>query len=78
MSDTGQSGLNLYLQKRGRLTDLSWVDTSSGPRHEPQWTSICKIQGEPRGTGSGPKKRVARDIAANTALASLKEEESAT
>lgn len=73
MSDTGTSALNNYLQDLRCLHTLSWIDTVDGPSHEPRWTSICKIQGEPRGIGKGSKKSVARDAAANIALASLKQ-----
>lgn len=34
--------LKVDLQKRGRLSDLSWIDTPEGPKHAPQWISMCK------------------------------------
>ncbi|KAJ7651477.1 hypothetical protein DFH06DRAFT_544304 [Mycena polygramma] len=62
------------LQSKGQLASLSWQDSTSGPKSAPTWTSICKIFGEVRGTGTGPLKRTARDAAANQAMKSLTEE----
>ncbi|KAJ7922853.1 hypothetical protein B0H13DRAFT_1603321, partial [Mycena leptocephala] len=73
-ADDGTVALNNYLQSKGRLAALSWQDSTSGPKSAPTWTSICKIFGEVRGTGTGPLKRTARDAAANQALKSLTEE----
>ncbi|KAJ6541930.1 hypothetical protein B0H19DRAFT_958983 [Mycena capillaripes] len=72
--DDGTVALNNYLQSKGKLAALSWQDSTSGPKSAPTWTSICKISGEVRGTGAGPLKRTARDVAANEALKSLTEE----
>ncbi|RDB29436.1 hypothetical protein Hypma_015995 [Hypsizygus marmoreus] len=75
MSKTGgTSGLNNYLQNNGLLSALSWKDSTSGPRNAPTWTSVCKINGEERGTGTGTHKHIARDNAADAALKSLTEE----
>lgn len=77
MSDAkeGTSGLNMYLQKKKRLPALSWQDSMAGPNDAPTWTSVCKIDGEERGTGTAARKHLARNIAANVALASLREED---
>ncbi|KAI1794011.1 hypothetical protein LXA43DRAFT_999340 [Ganoderma leucocontextum] len=64
--------LNNYLQNTGRLTALSWKDEFSGPRHDPVWTSICKINDVVMGTGAGSQKNAARDAAAGEALRALK------
>ncbi|KAG5715720.1 hypothetical protein E4T56_gene172 [Termitomyces sp. T112] len=71
MSSTGTSGLNIHLQNRGQLTSLSWLDSTSGPKNAPTWTSICKINGIERGRGTGTHKHIARNNAANVALAYL-------
>ncbi|PBK98395.1 hypothetical protein ARMGADRAFT_575417 [Armillaria gallica] len=68
----GTSGLNNYLQKQNRLAAVSWVESSSGPPNKPTWTMTCKIDGEARGTGTGAQKHVAKDAAADQALAYLK------
>ncbi|EKM83995.1 hypothetical protein AGABI1DRAFT_117451 [Agaricus bisporus var. burnettii JB137-S8] len=78
MPESGQSALNNYLQKRGRLSDLSWIDIQEGLKHTPQWTSICKIQDVERATGTGTKKNIARDMAADAVLVLLREEEDTT
>ncbi|KAI0043532.1 hypothetical protein FA95DRAFT_1609313 [Auriscalpium vulgare] len=65
---TGTIALNNYLQAQGKLTLLSWVDTSSGPAHAPEWTSICKLDGQAVATGTGTHKNLARDAAATEAL----------
>ncbi|KAF9011040.1 hypothetical protein BDQ17DRAFT_860852 [Cyathus striatus] len=64
----GVSDLNNYLQGTGQLTALSWLETQHGPSHAPTWKCICKINGEPRGTGTSTHKHLAKDIAANEAL----------
>jgi len=71
----GSSRLNIFLQKRGRLSALSWQESTSGAKHAPVWKCICKIDGEPRGTGTGTHKHVARDLAANEALEYLEKQE---
>ncbi|KAF8831909.1 hypothetical protein HHX47_DHR1001318 [Lentinula edodes] len=63
--------LALVLQSKNRLSALSWLDSTSGFPHAPQWNCICKIDGEVMGSGTGPQKHVARDIAANQALKTL-------
>ncbi|KAI0778652.1 hypothetical protein BD413DRAFT_114139 [Trametes elegans] len=74
----GTVALNNYLQEKGRLALLSWVDESSGPRHAAEWTSQCKIDGETLASGKGPKRNLARDEAAKKALELLKEREGAS
>ncbi|KIP11719.1 hypothetical protein PHLGIDRAFT_124620 [Phlebiopsis gigantea 11061_1 CR5-6] len=64
----GVPALNQYLQSIGKAEALSWLDTTSGPAHAPQWTSTCKIENEAKGKGQGPQKHIARDIAAKEAL----------
>ncbi|KAJ3845552.1 hypothetical protein F5878DRAFT_2259 [Lentinula raphanica] len=71
MAKGGNSALNNFLQTKNRLDALSWVDSISGPSHAPQWTCVCKIDGEVVATGTGPQKHVARDMAANLALTKL-------
>ncbi|KAK0219556.1 hypothetical protein EDD85DRAFT_915594 [Armillaria nabsnona] len=67
----GTAGLNKYLMGKNRLHSVSWVESSSGPLNKPMWTMTCKIDGEARGTSTGPQKHVAKDVAANQALAYL-------
>ncbi|KAJ3559002.1 hypothetical protein NM688_g610 [Phlebia brevispora] len=71
----GTISLNNFLQARNRLTSLVWSETCEGPSHAPIWTSVCKINGEVKGTGIGPQKHVARDLAAKEALKALQEQE---
>ncbi|KAG7099837.1 hypothetical protein E1B28_001645 [Marasmius oreades] len=67
----GSVALNNYLQGVGRVESLSWVHSTSGPENAPTWTSICKIDGVPLGTGSGPRKYIAMDLAAEETLKAL-------
>ncbi|KAI0660538.1 hypothetical protein C8Q70DRAFT_1053097 [Cubamyces menziesii] len=69
--NAGTVALNNYLQNKGRLTSLVWKDEQGGPRHAVVWTSRCMIDGEELGKGTGNKLNVARDAAANVALAAL-------
>ncbi|KAJ6623101.1 hypothetical protein B0H10DRAFT_820928 [Mycena sp. CBHHK59/15] len=66
--------LTADLQGKEQLSALSWQDSISGPKSAPIWTSVCKISGEVRGTGTGLLKHTARNMAAKQALASLTEE----
>ncbi|KAH9982749.1 hypothetical protein BGW80DRAFT_1453574 [Lactifluus volemus] len=68
---TGSIALNNFLQSKGKLSSLSWVDTSSGPAHEPEWTSVCKIDGNVISSGKGTHKHLSRDDAADQALVIL-------
>ncbi|KAI0274923.1 hypothetical protein BC834DRAFT_850345 [Gloeopeniophorella convolvens] len=68
---TGTIALNNFLQGRGKLTSLSWVDTQSGPAHAPEWNSVCKIDGQEVSSGTGTHKHLSRDAAADAALAIL-------
>ncbi|KAI0321227.1 hypothetical protein OF83DRAFT_1100813 [Amylostereum chailletii] len=64
--------LNNLLQAKGMVDSLSWIESASGPPHDPKWTCVCKIDGEEYGTGTaGPQKNLARDIAAEQALRKL-------
>lgn len=72
---TGTIALNNYLQVKGKLASLSWYDTSSGPAHEPEWTSDCKIDGKVIASGTGTHKHLSRDAASEKALAILMAEE---
>ncbi|TEB38690.1 hypothetical protein FA13DRAFT_1784998 [Coprinellus micaceus] len=74
MSDKGTSLLNQHLQKIGRVSSLSWEESASGPAHARQWECICKIDGETRGRGVASHKHVAKDQAAEEALAFLTKE----
>ncbi|KAJ8084727.1 hypothetical protein PM082_003504 [Marasmius tenuissimus] len=67
----GTVALNNFLQGIGRLESLSWIHSTSGPANVPTWTSVCKIDGVPLGTGSGPRKYMAMDMAAEEALGKL-------
>ncbi|KDR85628.1 hypothetical protein GALMADRAFT_205009 [Galerina marginata CBS 339.88] len=40
---TGITRLNEYLQKKGRLTSLSWQESWAGPANSKKWTMTCKI-----------------------------------
>ncbi|KAI0257276.1 hypothetical protein BJV78DRAFT_1277828 [Lactifluus subvellereus] len=70
-STTGTIALNNFLQSKGKRASLSWYDTSSGPAHEPEWTSVCKIDGEAISSGKGTHKHLSRDDAADQALVKL-------
>ncbi|SJL06416.1 uncharacterized protein ARMOST_09753 [Armillaria ostoyae] len=48
-SNRGTVELNNYLQSKGMLASLSWIESISGPRYGPTWTCICKIDGQVRG-----------------------------
>ncbi|KAJ3550918.1 hypothetical protein NMY22_g146 [Coprinellus aureogranulatus] len=74
MSDKGTSMLNQYLQKVGRGSSLSWEESQSGPAHAREWECVCKIDGEVRGRGVASHKHVAKDQAAEQALAFLTKE----
>jgi len=67
-SDNPLLTLQPDLQRVGKLTSLSWIDTTSGPPHTPTWTSICRIDGEEVARGEGTHKHLARDAAADIAL----------
>ncbi|KAJ4468558.1 hypothetical protein C8R41DRAFT_37520 [Lentinula lateritia] len=71
MAKDGAFALNNFLQSKNRLSALSWLNSTSGLSHAPQWNCICKIDGEVMGSGTGPQKHVAQDIAANQALKTL-------
>lgn len=68
---TGTNRLNSYLQERGRVSSLSWVESWAGPPHAKTFTCICKIDGKAFGEGQGPKKHIAKDLAADAAWAVL-------
>ncbi|EPT03479.1 hypothetical protein FOMPIDRAFT_87899 [Fomitopsis schrenkii] len=71
MANEGTSALNNYLQSTEKANLLSWDESTSGPRHEPTWTCICKIDGNEYGRGTGPTKQLARNAAASVALERL-------
>jgi len=50
---------------------MLWEERVSGEHHNVLWTVTCKIDGEPLGTGSGPRKSVAKEEAARIALLAL-------
>ncbi|KAI0639874.1 hypothetical protein C8Q77DRAFT_1152809 [Trametes polyzona] len=70
-TDSPSVALNNYLQDKGRLAALTWVDRSTGPRHAPEWESQCKLDGVVIATGRGMKMNLAHDAAAKVALAIL-------
>jgi len=57
--------------KKDIVTSISWEETASGTEHDPQWTVVCKVDGEVRGTGMASKKKLAKDIAAKKAMIAL-------
>jgi len=63
--------LNNYLQSTNQLAQLSWEESTSGPNHAPEWTSVCKIDGQEVGRGTGAKRHIARNMAAAAALERL-------
>ncbi|KAF5375261.1 hypothetical protein D9758_000531 [Tetrapyrgos nigripes] len=75
MPSAGTAALNNYLQAKGQLHSLSWVEAFTGPRHAPTWTMTAKINGEVYATASAMHKNVARDIAATETLTKLRERE---
>ncbi|KAK7465325.1 hypothetical protein VKT23_005304 [Stygiomarasmius scandens] len=75
MPSLGTATLNNYLQAKGRLHSLSWLEANSGPRHSPTWTMTAKIDGQVYAVGTAKQKNVARDIAATETLRKLQEEE---
>ncbi|KDQ63039.1 hypothetical protein JAAARDRAFT_29030 [Jaapia argillacea MUCL 33604] len=68
MPNDGIVELNNFLQAKGQLTSLTWEERPTGLAHAPQWICVCKINGEPRGTGSGTHKHLAKSDAAKEAL----------
>jgi len=56
----------------GRAATLSWKDSTSGPTHNPEWKSVCKISGKEHGVGFGTHKHLSRGAAAALALETLK------
>ncbi|KAJ3855069.1 hypothetical protein EV368DRAFT_35486, partial [Lentinula lateritia] len=64
------------LQSKNRLSALSWLDSTSGPRHAPQWNCICKINGETKGKGESSTKAEAKNQASKNALEVLLQRES--
>lgn len=61
--------LHNWAQNAGRLQDITWEESSSGRKPNVVWTAILKIGGQPMGSGTGNRKKVARDRAAHQALA---------
>ncbi|KZT72936.1 hypothetical protein DAEQUDRAFT_762733 [Daedalea quercina L-15889] len=74
----GTNALNHYLQTRDKANLLSWDESQQGPRHEPTWTCICKIDGIEYGRGTGQSKQAARAAAAALALEKLVDAEAQT
>jgi len=75
MSNEGTIALNNYLQTKDKANLLSWDESTIGPRHEPMWTCVCKIDGQEYGRGTGLSKQTARAAAAKVALERLIESE---
>ncbi|TFK34277.1 hypothetical protein BDQ12DRAFT_727057 [Crucibulum laeve] len=46
-------------------------DSTTGPQHQPTWTSIAYVNGIEYGQGSGPSRDVAKERAAQQALNAL-------
>ncbi|KAI0720174.1 hypothetical protein C8Q72DRAFT_106403 [Fomitopsis betulina] len=74
MANEGTTALNNYLQSTDKANLLSWDESTSGPRHEPTWTCICKINGNVYGRGTGSTKQLGRNAAASVALERLMQE----
>ncbi|TFK26725.1 hypothetical protein FA15DRAFT_267141 [Coprinopsis marcescibilis] len=74
MPSDATSQLSQYLDKLGRGSSISWQEITYGPAHDQKWKCVCKIDGEPRGEGTGSHKHVAKNIAAAQALQYLIEE----
>ncbi|KAJ1301513.1 hypothetical protein OPQ81_008764 [Rhizoctonia solani] len=63
--------LNNMLQAQGRLAELSWRETSSGPAHGPEWTIAAVSTGQEYGWGTHRTKQGARHEAARMTLINL-------
>ncbi|KAL1951238.1 hypothetical protein VTO73DRAFT_387 [Trametes versicolor] len=65
------------LQGKGRLTALTWEHKSEGPRHDPVWTSHCKVDGVEVSTGTGKTQNLAKEAAAEKAKTILEAQDQA-
>ncbi|KAF8306716.1 hypothetical protein DL93DRAFT_212705 [Clavulina sp. PMI_390] len=74
MSTNSVQKLNNWLQQSKRDTRVIWDDVVDGPTHEPVWTCTVTVEGRPIGTGKSNRKNLARDLAAQAALAVLNAE----
>jgi len=61
---TAVTKLNNLLQKKGRSSGLSWIDSHTGPANALQWTVSCKLDGQQIGVGTAPTKGEAKEAAA--------------
>ncbi|KIO30839.1 hypothetical protein M407DRAFT_242066, partial [Tulasnella calospora MUT 4182] len=61
--------LHKWAQNAGRLQDITWEESSRGQNPHVVWTVILKLADQPIGSGSGNRKKVAKDRAAHQALA---------
>jgi len=58
--------------EHGLVTDITWGETSTGTDSDIRWTLVCRVKGEPKGTGTAQRKKLAKDIAAKEALINLR------
>ncbi|KZT18994.1 hypothetical protein NEOLEDRAFT_1142705 [Neolentinus lepideus HHB14362 ss-1] len=63
--------LNNYLVSRGALNALTWEVASTGPRHDPVWTAIAKLNGDVFGQGVGSSRKAAIENASQKTLSIL-------
>ncbi|KAL4266293.1 hypothetical protein AB1N83_003817 [Pleurotus pulmonarius] len=62
------TALNNYLQDHGGTARATYNESQGGANHAPIWTMVCKIDQQPRGTGTHNNKSVAKDEASKRAL----------
>ncbi|KIO19716.1 hypothetical protein M407DRAFT_246080 [Tulasnella calospora MUT 4182] len=63
--------LHKWAQNNKILNSLSWVDVATGTNPFTTWTSVVKMDGKVLGSGSGARKKQARNSAAREALISM-------
>ncbi|KAF9021736.1 hypothetical protein BDZ89DRAFT_227693 [Hymenopellis radicata] len=63
--------LNNYFQARGDTTAVSYSEAVDGPSDKAQWTVICKVSGQTKGTGKAASKAAAKEEAARQTLQAL-------
>lgn len=75
-TESGTVELNNYLQSKGKTATVSWDESWTGPRHDPVWTCVCKIDRTECSSGTGKNKHEARNKASRLALRTLMARES--
>jgi len=63
--------LNNHFQGLRQPYAVSWEETSSGEPHSLEWTVVCKVYGDAKGTATDPTKAAAKQAAAQRALQTL-------